>query len=75
MQGTEPVLPPEGTMLGGLCRYLAQAEERHFQPMKANLGLLPPPEKKRLSKWDRSRLQSALAREAFDRWWTEVSDL
>jgi len=34
-------LPPE-TMLGALCHYLAHAEVAHFQPMKANFGLLPP---------------------------------
>ncbi len=34
-------LPPE-TMLGALCRYLANAAPDTFQPMKANFGLLPP---------------------------------
>jgi methylenetetrahydrofolate--tRNA-(uracil-5-)-methyltransferase len=74
MQGLEPLLPPEGTMIGGLCRYLAEAEEKHFQPMKANLGLLPKPERKRMTRWDRSRLQSKHARETFDRWRREVWD-
>ncbi len=32
--------PPE-TMTGALCRYVASAPPAHFQPMKANLGLLP----------------------------------
>jgi methylenetetrahydrofolate--tRNA-(uracil-5-)-methyltransferase len=73
LQGREPILPPEGTMLGGLCRYLAAAEEKHFQPMKANLGLLPPLEKRRLSKWDRSKVQSERARETLEQWWKEVS--
>lgn len=73
LQAMDPLLPPEGTMLGGLCRYLARADEKHFQPMKANLGLLPPLGKKGLGKWDRSRLQSERARETFERWWMEVS--
>ncbi len=34
-------LPPT-TMLGALCSYVAQAEAHTFQPMKANLGILPP---------------------------------
>ncbi len=35
------VLPPT-TMLGALCRYITQADSTgSFQPMKANLGLLP----------------------------------
>jgi methylenetetrahydrofolate--tRNA-(uracil-5-)-methyltransferase len=29
-------------MLGGLLRYLADADPRHFQPMNANFGLLDP---------------------------------
>jgi methylenetetrahydrofolate--tRNA-(uracil-5-)-methyltransferase len=36
------VLPPE-TMLGALCHYVAHAAEKHFQPMKANFGILPEP--------------------------------
>jgi methylenetetrahydrofolate--tRNA-(uracil-5-)-methyltransferase len=34
------ILPNE-TMLGALCYYVTHAEPAHFQPMKANLGLLP----------------------------------
>jgi methylenetetrahydrofolate--tRNA-(uracil-5-)-methyltransferase len=40
--GLAPVLPPPSTMLGGLYRYLAEADPRHFQPMNANFGLLAP---------------------------------
>jgi len=29
-------------MLGGLYRYLAEADPKHFQPMNANFGLLEP---------------------------------
>ena len=29
-------------MLGGLYRYLAEADPKHFQPMNANFGLLDP---------------------------------
>jgi methylenetetrahydrofolate--tRNA-(uracil-5-)-methyltransferase len=75
IRGREPLIPPQGTMIGGLCRYLAEAEEKHFQPMKANLGLLPRPERKRANRWDRSRMQSARAREVFDAWRREVFDL
>lgn len=34
------VLPPT-TMLGALCHYVTHAEAEHFQPMKANFGILP----------------------------------
>lgn len=32
---------PTTTMLGALCHYVAHAEPKHFQPMKANFGILP----------------------------------
>jgi methylenetetrahydrofolate--tRNA-(uracil-5-)-methyltransferase len=35
-------VPPPTTMLGGLLRYLREADPRHFQPMNANFGLLEP---------------------------------
>jgi methylenetetrahydrofolate--tRNA-(uracil-5-)-methyltransferase len=28
-------------MLGALCHYITHAEPKHFQPMKANFGILP----------------------------------
>jgi methylenetetrahydrofolate--tRNA-(uracil-5-)-methyltransferase len=42
LQGLPSVVPPPTTMLGGLYRYLAEADPRHFQPMNANFGLLDP---------------------------------
>jgi methylenetetrahydrofolate--tRNA-(uracil-5-)-methyltransferase len=40
---TEPELAlPRETMLGALCHYVSHAGAGSFQPMKANLGLLPP---------------------------------
>jgi methylenetetrahydrofolate--tRNA-(uracil-5-)-methyltransferase len=40
--GLEPAVPPPTTMLGGLYRYLREADPKHFQPMNANFGLLEP---------------------------------
>lgn len=40
--GNPAVVPPPTTMLGGLYRYLRDADPRHFQPMNANFGLLDP---------------------------------
>lgn len=37
---SELVLPPT-TMLGALCHYVTHAEPAHFQPMKANFGIMP----------------------------------
>lgn len=40
--GAPLVTLPPTTMLGALCHYVAHAEPEHFQPMKANFGILPP---------------------------------
>jgi methylenetetrahydrofolate--tRNA-(uracil-5-)-methyltransferase len=40
--GKPVVVPPPTTMLGGLYRYLHDADPLHFQPMNANFGLLDP---------------------------------
>ena len=40
-QGLAPVAFPPTTMIGALMHYITHAEPGSFQPMKANLGLLP----------------------------------
>jgi methylenetetrahydrofolate--tRNA-(uracil-5-)-methyltransferase len=46
LEGEPIAVPPPTTMLGGLYRYLGEADPKHFQPMNANFGLLDPlPEK------------------------------
>jgi len=54
LAGAPAMLPPEETMLGALLRYVHGADPKHFQPMNANFGLLPPlpdpPRDKRLKK-------------------------
>ncbi|HEU4800929.1 MAG TPA: methylenetetrahydrofolate--tRNA-(uracil(54)-C(5))-methyltransferase (FADH(2)-oxidizing) TrmFO [Gemmatimonadales bacterium] len=40
LQGEPPQVPPPTTMLGGLYRYLREADPEHFQPMNANWGLV-----------------------------------
>lgn len=42
MKGGEPVVPPSVTMLGGLYRYLREADPDSFQPMNSNWGLVDP---------------------------------
>src|SRR5512147_2461647 len=42
LRGLPAAVPPATTMLGGLYRYLREADPRHFQPMNANFGLLEP---------------------------------
>jgi methylenetetrahydrofolate--tRNA-(uracil-5-)-methyltransferase len=40
LEGRFAIVPPPTTMLGGLLRYLREADPRYFQPMNANFGLL-----------------------------------
>jgi methylenetetrahydrofolate--tRNA-(uracil-5-)-methyltransferase len=42
LEGRPLAVPPPTTMLGGLYRYLREADPKHFQPMNANFGLLDP---------------------------------
>ncbi|UCC73394.1 MAG: methylenetetrahydrofolate--tRNA-(uracil(54)-C(5))-methyltransferase (FADH(2)-oxidizing) TrmFO [Gemmatimonadota bacterium] len=41
-RGLAPAVPPSTTMLGGLLRYLREADPSNFQPMNANFGLIDP---------------------------------
>lgn len=42
LQGKPLLTLPETTMLGSLCHYVTHAAPKDFQPMKANMGVLPP---------------------------------
>jgi methylenetetrahydrofolate--tRNA-(uracil-5-)-methyltransferase len=42
LQGIPLWTLPDTTMLGSLCHYVSHAEPKHFQPMKANFGIMPP---------------------------------
>lgn len=44
---------PKTTMLGALCHYITHAEPKHFQPMKANFGILPELDSRIKNKRDR----------------------
>jgi methylenetetrahydrofolate--tRNA-(uracil-5-)-methyltransferase len=59
------VLPPT-TMMGALFHYISHAEPEHFQPMKSNLGLLPPLEARIPSKRERGTALAARAQADFE---------
>lgn len=63
--GREPPRWPEETMIGSLVRALVSAKPETFQPVKANLGLLPPLET-RAGRADRGRRLAARALTALD---------
>jgi methylenetetrahydrofolate--tRNA-(uracil-5-)-methyltransferase len=68
LQGDSIVVPPATTMLGGLYRYLAEADPGHFQPMNANFGLLEPLPVKKISKDRKKELLVERAQADFGTW-------
>ncbi len=68
LSGKGAALPPPTTILGGLYRYLREADPFSFQPMNSNWGLVDPlPDRVR----DKARKREALAQRAqedFLRW-------
>ena len=62
-------------MLGGLYRYLRDADPRHFQPMNANFGLLDPIETGKGGRGGKEAKKQALverARQHFQTWLSEL---
>lgn len=45
-KGENPVIFPEQTAHGSMCKYITSAVAKHFQPMNANFGLMPPLEER-----------------------------
>jgi methylenetetrahydrofolate--tRNA-(uracil-5-)-methyltransferase len=54
-RGQEALTLPETTLLGALCHYVTHADPKHFQPMKANFGILPPLDSRRRGRRERAR--------------------
>ncbi len=67
LAGKPIAVPPPTTMLGGLYRYLREADPKHFQPMNANFGLLDPLEGK-MKKDRKKELLVERARADFAGW-------
>lgn len=55
IHGQELLTFPIDTMIGALHHYVANADPRQFQPMKAIFGLLPPLEHRRQTKQEKGR--------------------
>ena len=64
----EPLIPPPTTVLGGLFRYLKDADPKHFQPMNSNWGLVDPLSQRIRSKRERRKLLAQRANEDFLVW-------
>ncbi len=73
LQDREPMLPPPTTMLGGLLRYLAEADPSNFQPMNANFGLLDPLPGRVQGKRERKEQLAVRALRDMRNWVTQLS--
>ena len=67
----EPLIPPPTSMLGGLFRYLRDADPKHFQPMNSNWGLVDPLSQRIRSKRARRESLAQRANEDFLVWMQE----
>ncbi|MBK9122706.1 MAG: methylenetetrahydrofolate--tRNA-(uracil(54)-C(5))-methyltransferase (FADH(2)-oxidizing) TrmFO [Chloroflexi bacterium] len=65
--GLEPFVLPITTMLGALAHYISSAEPKHFQPMKANFGILPELDERVRGKRDRYAAYAERAKADLDR--------
>jgi methylenetetrahydrofolate--tRNA-(uracil-5-)-methyltransferase len=68
VRGLEPAIPPATTMMGGLMRYLREADPRHFQPMNSNFGLIDPLEEKVRDKEEKRARLAERAERDFGAW-------
>ena len=73
LTGRDPVLPPPTTMLGGLYRYLAESDPKHFQPINSNWGLVEPLPRKIRDKTRKREMLGERARTDFEAWMREVA--
>ncbi|MCO6509554.1 MAG: methylenetetrahydrofolate--tRNA-(uracil(54)-C(5))-methyltransferase (FADH(2)-oxidizing) TrmFO [Aridibacter famidurans] len=75
-EGSELLKAPSKSAIGSLCRYVATAETKNFQPVNITFGLLEPlPEdlrRKYRNKRERHAYQVGLALEEWDRWMEET---
>jgi len=60
---SEWILPVD-TMLGALCHYVTHSEPKHFQPMKANFGIIPQLDQKVKDKRKRKAMYATRALES-----------
>ena len=67
----EPLIPPPTTMLGGLFRYLRDADPKHFQPMNSIWGVVDPLSQRFRSKRSRRESLAQRANEDFLVWMQE----
>jgi methylenetetrahydrofolate--tRNA-(uracil-5-)-methyltransferase len=61
LYGEQPWIPVQTSMLGALCHYVTHADPKHFQPMKANFGIMPELDVRLRGKMERKQAYSERA--------------
>lgn len=64
--GKETCVLPECTMIGALSRYISDSSVKDFQPMGANLGILPPLENRPREKTQRAAMHASRSLESLE---------
>lgn len=72
---SEPIYFPLITMIGALCHYITNAETEHFQPMKANFGILPSLSQPMRSKQERNQEYTRISLESLEHFISEENIL
>lgn len=72
LEGESLIAPPRESMIGALLYYITHADADNFQPMKANMGLLPDLEKRVRNKQKRYAAYSSRAEERFSDYLSDV---
>ena len=74
MNGQSPLILPRETMIGGLSAYISDKTVTNFQPMGANMGVLPDTGVRIKDKQARYQAVADRALEAFDNYISENKD-
>lgn len=59
--GKNPIVFPQETAIGSMAHYITTANPKHFQPMNANFGLMPPLSQRIKDKKERAAAYAARA--------------
>lgn len=72
--GLKPLTLPEDTVLGALAKYICTADPKHFQPMNANFGVLPPLEQRIRDKQARKEAYVERALQSLEEFLSQVGE-
>ena len=74
-RGQDLLSLPKTTMLGALCHYITHASPERFQPMKANLGIMPALEDgKKRNRRERAKAHASRAQADFSAYWKSAGE-